>query len=131
MSARRRLRNYSKGVGNVQDVPLIDLTVPLFTLFFGRSTDVTPNEATVLGLGTIVTNDVAQELNFGDANDEYLYFAIPKSVQTNTLIDINGFPVSFVKTDVSVTVDGSPVLYEVNRSEFKQNGTVVGTIIEQ
>ena len=128
----RRLRDYSRSSGYVQGAPKLDNSDLLSILYFGKSSTETPTENTVLSLTPVEDVVISQTFNFPDANNEYLYFAIPKYIQSNTLITIENFTVNFVKFDVMVTVENIPTLYEVNRSEYKQNGEdIVGAIVVQ
>jgi hypothetical protein len=93
-----------------------------YPVFYGVSSDVTPNEATVNSLSNYLSLNFHQSQTIS-ASGQYIYFAWPSSFGTPTFT-VNGLlNTAWVKTTISYTNTYSLVLsYDCYRSTYVQYG---------
>lgn len=111
--------------GYVHPEPLEDLDAGQLYAFWGAHPTTTPAEADVLAFTTRQQASASGDYLFAAGNGGYLCVALPVSFGEVAAFFLGAMATVFIRSDITLTIDGEDVAYYLYRSPEPTNATNV------
>lgn len=109
--------------GYVHPEPIGDLDAGEQYVFFGAHPTVNPSEEDILNMSPRQQSEAAANYLFVAGNGGYLFVALPQSFGIVPAFYLGAMATVFIRTSITLPIEGEDVLYYLYRSPEPTNAT--------